>query len=693
MILAGAGSGKTRAITHRVANILSKGTPPWNVLAITFTNKAAREMKERVEQLIGAVANDVWISTFHSLCVRILRRNIALLGYSQSFSILDTSDQLTVIKQVMRDLNIDSKKLEPKAVLSTISNAKNELITVKQYQRITTDFFTEQVADIYERYQQRLHLNNSLDFDDLIMLTVQLFENSPETLEFYQKRFRYIHVDEYQDTNRAQYRLVKLLADLHNNICVVGDTDQSIYMWRGADIGNILSFESDFKNAKVINLEQNYRSTKNILAAANVLISNNQQRKEKNLWTNNPDGKLIGLYKANNEQEEACFVANEIRDGKRDYIDYAVFYRTHAQSRVVEEIFIKSNIPYRIYGGTKFYERMEIKDIIAYLRLLANNEDDISLRRVINKPRRGIGDVTVERIATYADSQALSMYAAISDVEQIGLSASMASKVNEFTAMIDQLMQKKPNISITELTQELLEVTGYLAALKLERSLEADGRIENIEEFLSVTKDFEKNSENPTLEEFLSDVALMSDLDNDGERDENVVSLMSLHSAKGLEFPVVFILGMEEGIFPHSRSLFETLEMEEERRLAYVGITRAQEQLYLLNTQSRMLYGRVQINQVSRFIEELPEEFLCDLKAEERKINRIKKTVPTITKRGDASKIEWKIGDKAQHKEWGIGTVVSLKNEGDALELQVAFAEPVGIKKLLAKFAPLEKAE
>lgn len=662
------------------------------MLAITFTNKAAREMKERVQQLIGPAANEVWISTFHSLCVRILRRDIELMGYAQGFTILDTGDQLTVIKQVMRDLNLDVKKLEPKAVLSTISKAKNELITVKQYQRIATDFFTERVADIYEGYQHRIHLNNSLDFDDLIMLTVQLFEQFPDRLEYYQQRFLYIHVDEYQDTNRAQYRLVKLLADLHKNICVVGDTDQSIYMWRGADVGNILSFENDFKNAKVINLEQNYRSTKNILAAANVLISNNQQRKEAKLWTNNPAGELIGFYKANNEREEAYFVANKIRESKRDYLDYAVFYRTHAQSRVIEEILIKSNIPYRIFGGTKFYERMEIKDIVAYLRLFANNDDDISLRRVINKPRRGIGNVTVERIATYAASKGISMYAAIRDVEQIGLGAGMQSRVQEFTAMIDGLMAKKETISITELTEELLAATGYIAQLEQERSIEAASRIENIQEFLSVTTEFEKNNQEATLEEFLSDVALMSDLDDDGERDENVVSLMSLHSAKGLEFPVVFIIGMEDGIFPHNRTMFETLEMEEERRLAYVGLTRAQEELYLLNAQSRMLYGRIQANPISRFIEELPEEYLRDLKAEERKLNRIRKTRPVITTQGDATKIKWQVGDKAEHKTWGKGTVVSLKNEGDALELQVAFAEPIGIKKLLAKFAPLKKA-
>lgn len=693
LIIAGAGSGKTRVITHRVANILSTGVPPWSVLAITFTNKAAREMRERVEQLIGDVANDVWISTFHSLCVRILRRDIGLLGYAQSFTILDTSDQLTVIKQVMRDLNIDPKQLEPKAVLATISNAKNELITVKQYQRIATDFFAQQVATIYERYQQRLHLNNSLDFDDLIMLTVQLFEKSPETLEFYQMRFKYIHVDEYQDTNRAQYRLVKLLADLHKNICVVGDTDQSIYMWRGADIGNILSFETDFKNAKVINLEQNYRSTKNILAAANVLISNNQQRKDKNLWTDNPTGGLIGIYRANNEHEEAYFIANKITEGTRAYAEYAVFYRTHAQSRVIEEILIKSNIPYRIYGGTKFYERMEIKDILAFLRLFANKDDDISLRRIINKPRRGIGDVTVERIAAYADSKGISIYDALKEAEQIGLGASTVSKVQEFTALIDGLMEKKPLISITNLTKELLAATGYQTELERERSVEADGRIENIQEFLSVTTDYEKTNDEPTLEGFLSDVALMSDLDDDGEREDNLVSLLTLHTAKGLEYPVVFIVGMEEGIFPHHRAMFDTLEMEEERRLAYVGITRAQEELYLLNAYSRMLCGRMQVNPVSRFIEELPEEYLSDQKAEERKQNRIKKSSPVVARHQDASKMEWQTGDKAQHKTWGIGTVVALKNEGEALELTVAFAEPVGLKKLLAKFAPLEKVE
>lgn len=697
LIIAGAGSGKTRVVTHRVANIISKGTPPWSVLAITFTNKAAREMKERVVDLIGEEGLSVFISTFHALCVRILRRDIGLLGYNQSFTILDTSDQLMVIKQVMRDLNIDPKLLEPKAVLGTISNAKNELINSHQYQRIASDFYTERVAKIYERYQHRLRLNNSLDFDDLIMMTVQLFEKSPETLEFYQQRFRYIHVDEYQDTNRAQYRLVKLLADYHKNICVVGDTDQSIYMWRGADIGNILSFESDFKNAKVINLEQNYRSSQNILAAANVLIRNNEQRKDKNLWTENPEGELIGYYRAGNAQEEAYFVAEQIRKDQRPYEDYAVFYRTHAQSRVIEDTLVKSNIPYRIYGGVKFYERMEIKDVIAYLRLLANQDDDISLRRIINRPRRGIGEVTVERIADYATGRGISMFEAISNIGQVGLSAGAASKVADFVELVTGLIAQKDELSVTQLTEVLLEKTGYLEELKRERSIEAEARIENIKELLSVTTEFEKNSETPTLAEFLSDVALMTDLDDSGERDDKVVSLMSLHSAKGLEFPIVFIIGLEEGIFPHNRALFENTELEEERRLAYVGITRAREKLYLLNAQSRMLYGKLQMNPVSRFIEELPEDKLVDLRAAERAEQRVKKVVPGLANRPkagpDASKMDWTVGDKARHQKWGVGTVVSIKNEGDALELQVAFEQPIGIKKLLAKFAPLERVE
>lgn len=697
LIIAGAGSGKTRVVTHRVANIISKGTPPWNVLAITFTNKAAREMKDRVVDLIGEPGLSVFISTFHALCVRILRLDIGILGYSQSFTILDTSDQLMVIKQVMRDLNIDPKLLEPKAILGTISNAKNELINSHQYQRIASDFYTERVAKIYDRYQHRLRLNNSLDFDDLIMMTVQLFEKSPETLEFYQQRFRYIHVDEYQDTNRAQYRLIKLLADYHQNICVVGDTDQSIYMWRGADIGNILSFESDFKNAKVINLEQNYRSSQNILAAANVLIRNNEQRKDKNLWTENPEGELIGYYRAGNAQEEAYFVAEQIRKDERPHDDYAVFYRTHAQSRVIEDTLIKSNIPYRIFGGVKFYERMEIKDIIAYLRLLANQDDDISLQRIINRPRRGIGEVTVERITDYASSQGISMFVAISDIGQVGLSAGAASKVADFVELINGFIAQKDELTVTQLTEVVLEKTGYLEELKRERSIEAEARIENIKEFLSVTTEFEKNSETPTLAEFLSEVALMTDLDDSGERDDKVVSLMSLHSAKGLEFPIVFIIGLEEGIFPHNRALFEHTELEEERRLAYVGITRAREKLYLLNAQSRMLYGKLQMNPVSRFIEELPEDKLTDLRAVERAEQRVKRVVPGLVNRPktgpDASKMDWTVGDKARHQKWGIGMVVSIKNEGDALELQVAFDQPIGIKKLLAKFAPLERVE
>ncbi len=706
LIMAGAGSGKTRVLTHRVAYLmLEKGVNPYNILAITFTNKAAREMKERVGKIIGTAAQDVWMSTFHSMCVRMLRRDIDRLGYNRNFSILDTTDQLSVIKGVLKDKNIDSKKFDSRALLGSISNAKNELITPEEYAKEVTGYYDQIVSDVYTEYQRRLRRNHSLDFDDLIMVTIQLFERVPEVLEYYQRKFHYIHVDEYQDTNRAQYMLVKLLADRFKNLCVVGDSDQSIYRWRGADIANILTFEKDYPNAKVILLEQNYRSTKKILEAANEVIKNNLNRKPKDLWTDNDDGDNIMYYRADGEKTEAQFVAGKIKEltesGKRDRSDIAILYRTNAQSRVMEEVLMKSNIHYNIVGGTKFYDRKEIKDLLAYLRLIANPDDDISLQRVINVPKRGIGATSVDKIAAYAAEQDISMFDALNVIDFIGVSPRIANASAAFHDLINNFAQMQEYLSVTEIVEEVIEKSGYKEMLKAEKTLEAESRLENIEEFLSVTKSFEEGSEEKSLVAFLTDLALVADIDQLDETDEtnDAVTLMTLHSAKGLEFPVVFLIGMEEGIFPHSRSLMDEEEMEEERRLAYVGITRAEEELYLTNAHMRTLYGRTNMNPVSRFIDEIPDELVEEVGAEQRKAisfgfreKRPSPTKPVMRPAvSETDQAEWKVGDRAEHNKWGTGTVVSIKSDGGSVELDIAFPSPVGIKRLLAEFAPIKK--
>lgn len=716
LIMAGAGSGKTRVLTHRIAYLMvEKQVAPWNILAITFTNKAAREMKDRVQAILGGAAEDIWISTFHSMCVRILRRDIDRMGFNRNFSILDTTDQLSVIKNILKEKNIDPKKFDPRTILGTISSAKNELQTPEEYEKTAGGMYEQIVSDVYKLYQKKLRKNQALDFDDLIMTTIQLFQRVPEVLEFYQRKFQYIHVDEYQDTNRAQYMLVKLLASRFRNLCVVGDSDQSIYRWRGADIANILSFEKDYKNAKVILLEQNYRSTKRILQAANVVIQNNMNRKPKNLWTENDEGKKLLYYRADSEAGEAQFVAGKIRElvdgGQRTYKDIAILYRTNAQSRVMEEVLLKSNINYQIVGGIKFYDRKEIKDILAYLRTIANPDDDISLTRIINVPKRGIGATSIDKIANYAIAQDLSIFQALQEVEQIGLSAKITNSLREFRDLINNWVQMQDYLSVTELVENVLEKTEYVEILKAEKTLESQSRIENIEEFLSVTQNFEKTNDDKSLVAFLTDLALVADIDKleEDENDKNnAVVLMTLHSAKGLEFPVVFLMGMEEGVFPHSRSLMEEAEMEEERRLAYVGITRAEEELYLSNAQMRTLYGRTSMNPVSRFIAEIPEDLLEDLGQQRRQQMRTpfsSSSSPTPSKQPErrvfsrpvaqstgGDEIGWKVGDKAEHKKWGIGTVVSVKGEGESKELDIAFPSPTGIKRLLAKFAPITKA-
>ncbi|CAM3862372.1 DNA helicase PcrA [Cytobacillus oceanisediminis] len=716
LIMAGAGSGKTRVLTHRIAYLMvEKGINPYNILAITFTNKAAREMRDRIHNMMGGAADEIWISTFHSMCVRILRRDIDRIGYNRNFTILDSTDQQSVIKSILKDKNLDPKKFDPRAILGSISSAKNELITPEEYAKTAGDYIQQVASDVYTEYQKRLRRNQALDFDDLIMITIQLFQRVPEVLEYYQRKFQYIHVDEYQDTNRAQYMLVKLLASRFRNLCVVGDSDQSIYKWRGADIANILSFEKDYPNAQTILLEQNYRSTKRILLAANEVISKNLNRKPKNLWTENAEGNKIHYYRADSEQGEAQFVAGKIKEyvnsGKRSYSDIAILYRTNAQSRVMEEVLLKSNIEYSIVGGIKFYDRKEIKDILAYLRLIANPDDDISLQRVINVPKRGIGSGSVDKIANFAQLHEMSMFEALESIELIGLSPKITKGATQFRDLVKNYTQMQEYLSVTELVEELLEKSGYRDMLIAEKSIEAQSRLENIDEFLSVTKNFEDASEDKSLIAFLTDLALVADidkLDDDGEKAESVV-LMTLHSAKGLEFPVVFLMGLEEGVFPHSRSLMEEAEMEEERRLAYVGITRAEEELFITNAQMRTLFGRTNMNPPSRFIKEIPADLLDGLEPAKkpspfgssafgapgasRQAQPQRKAVmrPSTSNTG-GDEIDWKVGDKAQHGKWGTGTVVSVKGAGEGTELDIAFPKPVGIKRLLAKFAPITKA-
>ena len=715
LIMAGAGSGKTRVLTHRIAYLMvEKQVNPYNILAITFTNKAAREMRERIQRLMGGAADEVWISTFHSMCVRILRRDIDRIGFNRNFTILDTTDQLSVIKSILKDKNIDPKMYDPRALLGSISSAKNELITPEEYAKTAGDYFSLMVSDVYTEFQKRLRKNQALDFDDLIMMTIQLFQRVPEVLEFYQRKFQYIHVDEYQDTNKSQYMLVKLMASRFQNLCVVGDSDQSIYRWRGADISNILSFEKDYPSSQVILLEQNYRSTKRILLAANKVIANNMNRKAKNLWTDNPEGNKIQYYRADSEQGEAQFVVAKMKElmqkGNHKWSEMAILYRTNAQSRVMEEVLLKSNIEYTIVGGTKFYDRKEIKDILAYLRLIANPDDDISFQRVINVPKRGIGSSSVDKIANFALNYDASMNQALDSVELMGLSPKITKAAAEFRRLMIGYSNMQEYLSVTELVEEVLEKTGYREMLEAEKSIEAQSRLENIDEFLSVTKNFEESSEDKSLVGFLTDLALVADIDkleDDGEESDAVV-LMTLHSAKGLEFPVVFLIGLEEGVFPHSRSLMEEAEMEEERRLMYVGVTRAEDQLFITNAQMRTLYGRTSMNPPSRFIKEIPVDLLEGMepvrksssvgssssfsgKTRQQPQTQRKAVVRPATTLTGGDENSWKVGDKAEHGKWGIGTVVSVKGNGEGTELDIAFPSPVGVKRLLAKFAPIKQ--
>lgn len=721
LIMAGAGSGKTRVLTHRITYLIEeKGVNPWNILAITFTNKAAKEMKERVINLMEAGGEDVWISTFHSMCVRILRRDVDHIGYSKNFTIIDSSEQLTLMKRVVKEQNIDPKKYDPRSILGAISNAKNELLTVAAYSARQGSLFEDIVARCYDLYQKELRRNQCLDFDDLIMLTIRLFQDNPEILQYYQRKFHYIHVDEYQDTNHAQYTLVNLLAAGFRNLCVVGDADQSIYGWRGADMQNILDFEKDYPDAQTILLEQNYRSTKNILSAANQVIGHNQNRKEKKLWTENDQGDKITYYRGDSERDEGRFIVSEIqrlqREQQRKYGDFAVLYRTNAQSRVVEETFLKANIPYKMVGGHKFYDRKEIKDILAYLQVIANPADSLSLLRIINVPKRGVGAGSIEKLQSFAALHDFSLLEAGQNVALSSLKGKAATEIEKLAQSLADFNQMIPYLSVTELTREVLEKTGYEDELKRQNNLESQNRLENLEEFLSVTMEFDKTYEAQPEEEqeapedkltiFLNDLALLSDVDS-YEEEASEVTLMTLHAAKGLEFPVVFLVGMEEGVFPLSRAMMEEAELEEERRLAYVGITRAEEALYLTNALSRTLYGKTQYNRPSRFVSEIESELLQgkgnEAPGEKKapaatfapKVFKPQYKQPVTTgvpgkKETSAAGVTWKVGDKVEHKKWGQGTVVRVGGSQKDLELDVAFPSQ-GIKRLLAAFAPITK--
>lgn len=725
LIMAGAGSGKTRVLTHRIAYLIEeKQVLPWNILAITFTNKAAREMKERVASLLDYGGNEVWVSTFHALCVRILRSHIDKIGYNRAFTIAGSSEQRTLVKRILKDLNIDPKKNDPRAILSTISNAKNDLKTPAEFNESLnhTSPFEEVVGQVYTEYQKRLHNNQALDFDDLIMMTIQLFEEVPEVLDYYQNKFHYIHVDEYQDTNEAQYKLVTMLAKKYKNICVVGDADQSIYGWRGANMNNILNFQNDYKNANTVMLEQNYRSTKNILSAANDVIKNNVSRKEKNLWTDNDEGDKISYYRGQSEVDEAHFVVTQIKkvieEKNYSYNDFAILYRTNAQSRIIEETFLKSNIPYSIVGGHKFYDRKEIQDILAYLTLIANPSDSMSLERIINEPKRGIGASSIEKLRVFAQENNWSMLEATKNIELNNtLSNRARTAIDQFGRLMTGLQKIAMENKVTDVTQHILDDSGYLDNLKQSKSLESKARIENIEEFISVTQQFDNNHDDndgdEPLTDFLADLALVSAQDDVDEQTPQV-TLMTLHAAKGLEFPVIFLMGMEEGIFPLSRSLEKEDELEEERRLAYVGITRAQKKLYITNAFSRMLYGRRQTNPESRFIDEISDN-LIHSENDFSKNNSLRTPFDSARSRrsqnfatqrsyhqptqkvqkpkgSGADKKSWNIGDKVQHKTWGTGTVVKVNGTGEDTELDIAFPDQ-GLKRLLAAFAPIQKIE
>ena len=744
LVIAGAGSGKTKVLTHKIAYIIGeKGAKPWDILAITFTNKAANEMKERIENLIGEAAKEIWMGTFHSICVRILRRFIDRIGFDTSFIIFDTSDQKTLVKGCLKDLAIDDKMFTDRSVLSEISNAKNEMLEPEQYRlRANGDYRKEKIASVYELYQKRLKENNAIDFDDIINYTIKILMENPDILEYYSNKFKYVLVDEYQDTNKSQFTLVTMLASRHGNITVVGDNDQGIYSFRGADISNILNFEKDFPGTKIIKLEQNYRCTGNILKAANSVIKNNEVKYKKELWTQNDEGNLPRVYQAENEYDEGSYIVEQIEHLRREeyykYSDFTILYRMNTQSRAIEDILRRENIAYKIVGGLKFYERKEIKDIIAYLRLIQNGNDNLSLKRIINEPKRGIGKTSLDKIEQLASVNAISMYDVIKNAEQYGLNRVYLNS-REFVNVIEELKSKKDELTISELIKITLKKTGYTKALEEENTVEAENRIENLDEFLTVAIEFEEQEAENHLSQFLEGITLSSDIDNLEENDE-YVTLMTLHSAKGLEFPVVFLVGMEEGIFPGYKSILEPKELEEERRLCYVGITRAKENLFLTCSKQRTIFGSTSYNPISRFLNEIPKELLegyeeafGNVGNKEKmfkdsnyswtygskdngaiKTYKINEKEPIMAARNikenngfmfrtaesflnnlvpknntDIDLSQYKSGLRVYHKKFGEGTINLVEQEGQDLKVDINF-DKVGHKRLMAKFANLQ---
>ena len=720
LILAGAGSGKTRVLTHRIAYLMEEmGVNPWNILAITFTNKAAQEMRERVDKLVGFGSESIWVSTFHSACVRILRRHIDSLGYDTNFTIYDTDDQKSLMKDVCRKLNIDTKVYKERSLLAQISHAKDELLTPDDMEmKAAGDYNMKKVASVYREYQAALRKNNALDFDDLIVKTVELFQNCGAVLEYYQERFKYIMVDEYQDTNTAQFKFISLLAQKYENLCVVGDDDQSIYKFRGANIGNILGFERVFPDAKVIRLEQNYRSTKNILNAANQVIANNTERKAKTLWTENEEGSKVHFRQFFNAYEEAEYVAGEIgrmkREGMGSYRDCAILYRTNAQSRIFEEKFIAANIPYKLVGGVNFYARKEIKDLLCYLKTIDNARDDLAVQRIINVPKRGIGATTLGRVQDYADNMGISLYEALRVAEEVPSIGRSLSKIDGFVTFIQSLKSKADVLSVEELLQEVIDDTGYVAELEAEDTEESRARIENIDELISKTVAYqeamEEQNQPATLSGFLEEVALVADIDT-VDPDQDYVLLMTLHSAKGLEFPKVFMVGMEDGIFPSHMTISygDDGELEEERRLCYVGITRAMKDLTLTCAQQRMIRGETQYNKVSRFVREIPRELVDLGHTIQEKKPKAEDLIPTPTKYSKMKEIlqsrnykprefkvtksgslDYEVGDTVRHIKFGVGIVKEIVEGGRDYEVTVEF-DKVGVKKMFASFAKLKK--
>ena len=705
LILAGAGSGKTKVLTVRIAHLLAQGVNPYEILAITFTNKAAKEMKSRVEGLVGDVANRIWLSTFHSFCAKFLRFELDnFLGYNSNFTIYDTSDSQAVIKAALKALNLDDKYYPVGAMIGAISDAKNKLLFASDFRKQARDFYQQKVADVYEYYERELRKNNALDFDDLLLVAVKLLQSNEAVLDKYSKRFRYVMIDEYQDTNHAQYLLAKLLASHWKNIAVVGDADQSIYAWRGADIQNILDFEKDYPNCTSIKLEQNYRSTKIILDAANAVIENNEGRPKKNLWTDKTEGAKIQHFTAQSEHEEAAFIGDTIAK-KHDihgvpYGDMAILYRTNAQSRVLEEALIKRALPYTMVGGTKFYDRKEIKDVLAYLRVLYNPFDDLSLLRIINVPKRSIGATTVAKLQDYARANGTSLFMTLTQLHLVDtIKGKTKEKLEEFGILIFTLVAEMEDKTVLDILESILDRTGYLAQLEESTDPQDQARAENIGELLSVAKDFQDTNPTGTVEDFLEQVALVNDVDS-FEQEESKVTLMTLHAAKGLEFPIVLLGGLEEGLFPHSRTLMNPEEIEEERRLAYVGITRAEKELYISNATTRTVFGRTSSYLPSRFIDEIPEELVDGLRAKRKVPDDIKRHVPqhmSVTSRPVTKPIvrneviaDWKVGDTAIHSKWGNGKVINVAGEGAGMKLTIEFPTQ-GVRVVMAKFAPVKK--